>query len=479
MHLGILARINHGYDHLEPVILGLMALGKSFMLIGRHGTGKTRLARVLSTGLGNGSFGFYDATKDDLISIAGIPDVQAMSSGALRFVAHERSIWDKTTIVVDEITRAGKESQNLWLEILEQRTCFGLPLQYRSIVATANPESYAAAFQLDEALLDRFYAVLPVPEMQEELTTRDVAAMIGLSGDAATPDATELGLLFTQIHQAHAALLAEGAQARVVRYVAEFVPALFATLSKSDGRYVSVRTYARNLPETIMAVAAYFRVAGANEPLRRGAAEAVRYAVATKLQIRPVVLEQIHRAMEHLLGDGVIPDSERIRLDFAQLESFEAQLSHVEQHWETLVRSMRADELEKMLGLLVRKATNVGQRERLVSLRAALSRVNYTGDGLRQVDGQLTILYRRAVAQLTPQLTALARSAASSPREREAQRNVIQFLELNARGSLLQDHSTTAVRLKRYLIDALEDKAPSDREALVDLFADLRLSEQG
>ena len=77
MPLGILNRINHGYDHLEPVVLGLMAMNKSFMLIGRHGTGKTRLARILSRGLGDGGFAFYDATKDDLISIAGIPDVDA------------------------------------------------------------------------------------------------------------------------------------------------------------------------------------------------------------------------------------------------------------------------------------------------------------------------------------------------------------------------------------------------------------------
>ena len=47
MTLNILNRINQGYDHLEPVILGLMAMNKSFMLIGRHGTGKTRLALEL------------------------------------------------------------------------------------------------------------------------------------------------------------------------------------------------------------------------------------------------------------------------------------------------------------------------------------------------------------------------------------------------------------------------------------------------
>ena len=109
MNLGIISRLNFGYDDLEPVILGLMAMNKSFMLIGRHGTGKTRLARILSRGYGEGTFAFSDATKDDLISIAGIPDPEAIRNGSLRFVPQKRGIWDKSTIVVDEITRAGKD----------------------------------------------------------------------------------------------------------------------------------------------------------------------------------------------------------------------------------------------------------------------------------------------------------------------------------------------------------------------------------
>ena len=92
----LLNRLIHGFNDLEPVILGLMALDKSFIMIGRHGTGKTRLAKWLSQGFGRDSFVFYDATKDDLISIAGIPDPESIKSGKLRFIGHERSIWDKS-----------------------------------------------------------------------------------------------------------------------------------------------------------------------------------------------------------------------------------------------------------------------------------------------------------------------------------------------------------------------------------------------
>ena len=113
MSLNLLDRINYGYGELEPIVVGLMAMSKSFMLIGRHGVGKSRLARVLSRGSGAQGFVFYDATKDDLITIAGVPDPESIKAGHLRFVPHQRSIWDKSTVVVDEITRAGKESQNL------------------------------------------------------------------------------------------------------------------------------------------------------------------------------------------------------------------------------------------------------------------------------------------------------------------------------------------------------------------------------
>src|SRR6056297_4033273 len=113
MSLNIIDRINYGYSEIEPIILGLMATNKNFLLMGRHGTGKTRLARTLYQGYGRKKFVFYDATKDDLMSIAGIPNPEKIKSGVLSFTPHQRSIWDKDTIVVDEITRAGKENQNL------------------------------------------------------------------------------------------------------------------------------------------------------------------------------------------------------------------------------------------------------------------------------------------------------------------------------------------------------------------------------
>lgn len=387
MSLNILERINHGYGELEPVVIGLMAMNKSFMLIGRHGAGKSRLARVLSRGSGEGGYVFYDATKDDLISIAGIPDPESIKAGRLRFVAHQRTIWDKSTVVVDEITRANKESQNLWLEILEERTCFGLPLAYRTLVATANPESYAAAFQLDEALLDRFHAVIPVPELQEGIGPDDIEAMVRL---AAVPDPgpepAEIARVFAAVQAAHAELLAEG-----------------------------------------------------------------------------------------LLTARELPASERVRLEVAAPATFEQRVDYVRANWAPLVSALSPDEVEKVLGELLRGATKKGEQEKLVVLKHLLDELGYRGDALRQVDGRLLIALNSAVNHAMPRLARALSGPSSGARRDAAAASIEAFRALVAGGTFNALSTPEARRLKGWLIDLREGDVPDTDEAIIEFFAGLRL----
>ena len=476
MSLRLLDRINHGWSELEPVLIGLMAMHKSFMLIGRHGTGKTRLARKLSQAWGPNGFVFYDATKDDLISIAGIPDPEGMKQGRLRFVHHERSIWDKSTIVVDEITRAGKESQNLWLEILEERSCFGLPLAYRTILATANPESYAAAFQLDEALLDRFHAVIPTPEMQENVGADEIRAMMQLAGGERTVEPAEIARAFADIQKAHAELHAEGAFEALSNYLSKLIPSLLGILREQNGPYISPRTYARNLPETIMAVAAYYRVAGVPEPLKRAAADGLRYAVATKLQIKPVILDQLHQAAVELLASNEIPPSEQIRLTVAQPATFEQRLEFVSANWRSLVGALAADEIEKILGELLRGASKKGEQEKLVALKQLLDDVGYKGDALRQVDGRLLIALNHAINHVTPRLARILEGRSHTPERDRAERAVETFRAMVGAGTFIGGTSPEVRRLQTYLIDLREGDVPGDDDSIYAFFGSLDLS---
>lgn len=399
----LLNRLMHGYEELEPVILGLMAMDKSFILIGRHGTGKTKLAKSLSRGFGESSFVFYDATKDDLISIAGIPDPESIKIGKLRFIGHERSIWDKTVIVVDEITRASKENQNLWLEILEERTCFGIPLKYRSIIATANPESYAAAFQLDEALLDRFYAVIPVPEMQSGINSYDIKKMVNLSmkiGDSVTHD--EIIRIFSEIKSAYKDLINENALEKVERYLGEIIPPILEMLKDQNNQYMSPRSYCHILPEVILAIAAYFKVIGAAEPLRDGAEQALKYSVATRLRANPLAIEQHHKAASILLRGGTMKTGEKLRMDLCTINDTEAQLAYITNNWSSMIAELTKDELEKTIRKIYKEINESKNNKALLIMQAVLSNVGYSGDILRQVKGQLNASLFKARRKLLP-----------------------------------------------------------------------------
>ncbi|MDP2339591.1 MAG: MoxR family ATPase [Deltaproteobacteria bacterium] len=479
MSLRVLDTINFGYDALEPVILGLVALNKSFMLIGRHGTGKTRLARSLSRAFGDDAFVFYDATKDDLISIAGIPDPEGLKRGTLRFVPHERSIWNKATIVVDEITRAGKESQNLWLEILEQRTCFGLPLAYRTLIATANPESYAAAFQLDEALLDRFHAVIPVPEHQQGVSADDVKAMIALAsrGERGGPEPETLARIFAEIQGAHETLLKEGAASRVADYVGKLVPSLLGLLKEQTGPYMSARTYARNLPETILAIAAYHKAAGSERPLQKAAVEALRYAVATKLQIKPALLDAFHQAASPLLDSAESGEGQRLRLELSAAQTFEQRIVFVQENWDGIKQSLAADEIEKIFGDLLKGASQKGEQEKLVELRDVVQKLGYVGDGLRQVDGRLLIALNGAVSAVMPRLRALLDSQKDGALKIKAHANIERFRQMVQLGVFVRSTDKEVKRLQKHLIDLKEGDADNSDASLFSFFASLELPE--
>ena len=469
MSLNLLNRINYGYGEFEPVIIGLMAMNKNFMLIGRHGTGKTRIAKILSQGYGDGGFVFYDATKDDLISIAGIPDANAIKNGKMEFVAHNKSIWNKSTIVVDEITRASKENQNLWLEIMEEKKCFGIPIPYRTLIATANPESYAAAFQLDEAIMDRFYAVIPVPEMQAGMNGEDIQSMIDLSSKTkGLIEPEEMARTFFEIQYAHASLIRKGTQDKVKKYLGALIPPLMATLQSNDGPYISPRTYSRNLPQSILAIAAYHEVAGTAEPLQTAAWESLKYVLSTKLQIKPVILKKLHEEVKTLLKSGIISELDKTRSEIMSLTTFEDRLNYLKENSEKVKDHLKSDEKEKLFGELLRGASGKGDKEKLVLLKVELEKLDYEGDILRQLDGQLIITLNSAINYIIPKLGLLKTSSNST--RTKAIENIETFREMVEEGTFIADNSPDILRIKTFLIDVYEKDEADTEENILSFF---------
>lgn len=480
MSLRIIDRINYGYSEIEPIILGLMATNKNFLLMGRHGTGKTRLARTLSQGYGRKKFVFYDATKDDLISIAGIPNPEKIKSGVLSFTPHQRSIWDKDTIVVDEITRAGKENQNLWLEILEEHTCFGMPLPYRTVIATANPESYAAAFKLDDALLDRFYAVIPVPELQGGMNTKDISAMYSLSlqrSEILEPQ--EIARTFSEIQKAHKSFHSEATMKKVIAYCSQVVQGILLSQNQTkneEGKYVSPRTYAKILPETLIAIAAYYDVAGSTEPLAAGAQDALTYAIGHKLNISLAVLDELHTSFAgHLKGEKV-SEGMKLKLEISSLETFQERLSYLQEHGERVKSELPRDELEKFLGELLRGASEKGEKEKLVHLKKEFEDLDYSGELTRQLDGQLILTLNSAVSDFIPMLKNV--SIKPEGKHAKAWENIERFKAMVHEGSFTSADSESVRKLKAFIIDLYEEELEPEQEELVSFFESIDLSRE-
>ena len=77
MHLRLLDRINHGYRDLEPVVVGLLATQKSFMLIGRH---VSRLAWYAVLGMFAASLGQVVGTAIQAPEPLKIGDVNVLAA---------------------------------------------------------------------------------------------------------------------------------------------------------------------------------------------------------------------------------------------------------------------------------------------------------------------------------------------------------------------------------------------------------------
>jgi len=477
--MNIVETINYGYGHLEPVILGLMAMNKNFLLIGRHGAGKSRLAKILSQGYGQQGYVFYDATKDDLISIAGIPNPEAIKTGQLKFTPHQRSIWDKSTVVVDEITRATKENQNLWLEILEERTCFGMPLSYRTLIATANPESYAAAFKLDEALLDRFYAVLPIPDLQENMGVRELSRILSLNMvQRPEIEAETIARVFTEIQAAHRSLLKNGASERITPYISQlFSELLRAERQKEEGQrtYISPRTYARTFPETLLAVAAYYEIAGNSEPLLAAAEDTVKYALATKYKLNTNYVIQLHQTFKNLLKSEGISESEKMRFSLSALSTFEERLAYLQEKGPEVLKTLKKDEVEKFLGTLLQGASKEGEKEKLVHLKKVLDDIGYTGDILRQVDGNLILTLNSAISTFIPILNGLPIKA--NGKTADVWKKIEAFKTLVAEGKFISMQDEDALKLKAFIIDVYEEDEQADLETVIKLFREIEFND--
>lgn len=388
-----------GWEIIEPVLLANIALRKPFILIGRHGTSKTTCAKKLGTLYGDKSIRFYDATKDDLVSIAGIPIPQKLGEGKLEFSRHNRTIWEAKTIVVDELSRANKENQNLWLEILQEKTCFGIPLSYEVFIATMNPESYSATFKVDGALLDRFYVVIPVPELQRGTTAETIKALLRMNLDNPRGDLNSIHQKIRSIHATHQQLSADE---RVFEGVLDYVSNFLEILLSQIDTYISPRRYSQLLEE-ILALAAYFKTfENGKDFLEKAAETALIYTLSIPLKIKPEILLQIHENLKALLRKHTIPEVDKLRIELSKLQDNpQGIFQFVKDNVKRIKAHLPFDEAEKILGELLKNHVD------LAEFRGFLKTLGGHEELLRRVEGKIFVLLHERAKQLTSTLQRL------------------------------------------------------------------------
>lgn len=353
------------------VFTAVLLAGRNTLFTGRHGIGKTTIFKCLSQAFGDTeSWVVYDMSKDDLISIAGIPDAAAMSRGQLRFAQHERSIFNKRFVLLDECTRASKETQNLLLEILEEQRMFGMPLSVEVLVATCNPDSYAATFKMDQALLDRFPVVFHLPDFQQSSFETVVAiARANLrGGPVQTPHFepapnVDLELERERFWATRAEVQAdEQLTDAVTRWCGSLVAMIFN--SADNNQYVSPRTFGAHLPNVLLDLVTYERMCGLGRgELERQAEWAARHALEGKCGIASEIME---RALRHARTILAAYDREIVRDPLFDLthggladridavKNLGTKLPPQDtQRLETLVRQLCSEILQEQPGMLI------------------------------------------------------------------------------------------------------------------------------
>jgi hypothetical protein len=160
-----------GWDSIEPVIFAALKTRTPINLIGDKGTSKTGFTAIISRAVQGKrcKYQTYDTPNVTIDNVTGFLNLKKMEEGTVDFVKTGTSMWDKTAVTWDEISRANPMIQGKLLEAVRKATVHGLPTDVEFTFATCNPPRKTAnsvghdTYFLSEALAGRFVHI-HVPE---------------------------------------------------------------------------------------------------------------------------------------------------------------------------------------------------------------------------------------------------------------------------------------------------------------------------
>ena len=178
-----------------------------------------------------------------------------------------------------------------------------------------------------------------------------------------------------------------------------------------------------------------------------------------------------------MLDSKPVAQADIIRMEMAAPSSFEKRLEYLTKSWDVIRESLASDEIEKILGELLRGASQKGEQEKLVELRHTLERLGYKGDALRQVDGRLLIALNGAINFVTPKLRNILENKPRGVERDRATQNIDRFRAMVAKGTFLANRAPEVRKLQKYLIDLREGDIKDDEDGIFRFFASLSLPE--
>ena len=376
----ILSTIVSGYDKIEPCIITALALRQGVFIMGAHGNGKSTLGSVLGQAAdekGGDGFRYFNAALANIINIAGFPNMEAaQETGRFSFIATENSIFGGKVIMIDELPRAKSDNQNGWLEVIQERSFMGIPLDYDLIIATGNDETYSGSFKLDLALKSRFMYWLPAPNFKT-VESQEVMDMIRLNLEGARPVkeiAVELRDLIHDIRCEISNLMQnEAFISQASTFIGTFTQFLkdkiASTKSLADNpeAYIPPREFANQMIYSIVGLTAYFRTIGSPNAMERAGEYTIKYNIETRHATAGVEISNIcsmaWRRLCGMLVDNVETPEGQMKMQYASAINAVQKVAFWREHLSEVVEHLNLQDVTYMAGETLQqiRQENIGQ----------------------------------------------------------------------------------------------------------------------
>lgn len=159
-----------GLGPIEDFILVALVTGDPVIFISDPGSAKTLFVTNLSSLLG------YNKREVCIMSapmmvyedVVGMPVPKQGSEGEweLDFAKTEASVWGKKVLFIDEVNRCEVDTQNLMLQLIQDRKCLGKELNLHYVFAAQNELTERGTKPLSNAIADRFSLFIPFPKYE-------------------------------------------------------------------------------------------------------------------------------------------------------------------------------------------------------------------------------------------------------------------------------------------------------------------------